>query len=131
MAARLKDYRFAVLFVILIDHLAHNDEVLRIAKRIQSEIAVPFFLYTHEVFTSMSQGVTFGDREYQNAEDILRDADTALLASGPTFAQSQRETHHAPVRSIGGAMPRQPPAPVTLVVNEILPLPFSGNMGTE
>jgi EAL domain-containing protein (putative c-di-GMP-specific phosphodiesterase class I) len=53
-------------------------DALRVADRIQKTLALPFNLDGHEVFTSASVGIAVGARDYESAEAVLRDADTAL-----------------------------------------------------
>jgi diguanylate cyclase (GGDEF)-like protein/PAS domain S-box-containing protein len=65
-------------FTILLEDLKDPDETVEIVNRIQSELSVPFKLGGHEVFTSVSIGVAPSTTGYERAEDILRDADTAM-----------------------------------------------------
>jgi diguanylate cyclase (GGDEF)-like protein len=70
-------------FAILLDDVEDVDEVRRIADQIQSEIAAPVKLNGHKRVTTCSIGITLsGDlpsgRFYDRAEDLLRDADTAM-----------------------------------------------------
>lgn len=72
-AARFGGDEFAVL---LSDPVA--DEVLVIARRIQESIAQPLVVGGQEVAVSASVGITTSDAGYESAEDVLRDADTAM-----------------------------------------------------
>jgi diguanylate cyclase (GGDEF)-like protein len=65
-------------FVILLKDINRLDDAIEIASRIQDAIAAPFNFDEIEVFTSLSIGIALSDPEYQNSEDILRDADTAM-----------------------------------------------------
>jgi diguanylate cyclase (GGDEF)-like protein/PAS domain S-box-containing protein len=65
-------------FTILLEDLKDPAETVEIVNRIQSELSVPFKLGGHEVFTSVSIGVAPSTTGYERAEDILRDADTAM-----------------------------------------------------
>jgi diguanylate cyclase (GGDEF)-like protein len=65
-------------FVILLKNINRLDDAIEIASRIQDAIAAPFNFDELEVFTSLSIGIALSDPKYQNPEDILRDADTAM-----------------------------------------------------
>ena len=65
-------------FAILIDGLAHPNGAVRVAEKIQRELLVPVILGQHEAFTTASIGIAFGTTNYEEPEDILRDADTAM-----------------------------------------------------
>ncbi len=65
-------------FVILLDNLHDAGDAMQIAARIQQEMAIPFELGTREVFTSASIGIVLNTADYQQPEEVLRDADIAL-----------------------------------------------------
>lgn len=65
-------------FCILLDGIKEEDEVRHIADRIHAALAVPCALGGHELCASASIGVTLSTAGYTRAEDILRDADTAM-----------------------------------------------------
>jgi diguanylate cyclase (GGDEF)-like protein/PAS domain S-box-containing protein len=65
-------------FTILLEDLKDPAETVEIVNRIQNELSAPFKLDGHEVFTSVSIGVAPSTTGYERAEDILRDADTAM-----------------------------------------------------
>jgi diguanylate cyclase (GGDEF)-like protein/PAS domain S-box-containing protein len=65
-------------FAILLDGIKQVGDALRVADRVQKTLTLPFNLDGHEVFTSASVGIAVGAREYDSAEAVLRDADTAL-----------------------------------------------------
>jgi diguanylate cyclase (GGDEF)-like protein/PAS domain S-box-containing protein len=65
-------------FTILIEDIADEKEAVQVAERIQNELAVPFALSGREVFTTVSLGIAPSATGYERAEDILRDADTAM-----------------------------------------------------
>ncbi|MCU7958637.1 MAG: EAL domain-containing protein [gamma proteobacterium symbiont of Bathyaustriella thionipta] len=65
-------------FVILLDGVKDLHEVKQIAERITREISKPVELEGREVFTALSTGISLSDMEYEKAEDMLRDADTAM-----------------------------------------------------
>ena len=65
-------------FTILLEDLGEPMETIQVAERIQRELAVPFKLAGQEVFTTVSIGVAPSTTGYAKADDILRDADTAM-----------------------------------------------------
>jgi diguanylate cyclase (GGDEF)-like protein/PAS domain S-box-containing protein len=68
-------------FAILLDGLAHPDDAAVVAGRIQQELAAPFLLGGNEVYCSVSIGIVTGEAGYAVAEELLRDADTALYSA--------------------------------------------------
>jgi diguanylate cyclase (GGDEF)-like protein/PAS domain S-box-containing protein len=65
-------------FTILIEDIADEKEAVQVAERIQKELSIPFNLSGREVFTTVSLGIAPSSTGYERAEDILRDADTAM-----------------------------------------------------
>ena len=65
-------------FAILLNDIKHTTEAIRVVERIQRELMLPLRLGGHEVFTSASIGIALSAMSYSKAEDILRDADTAM-----------------------------------------------------
>ncbi|HYE15327.1 MAG TPA: EAL domain-containing protein [Pyrinomonadaceae bacterium] len=65
-------------FAVLLDGLEDEGDAIRVAERIQQELTTPFNLGGHEVFTTASVGITFSSPGYENPENVLRDADTAM-----------------------------------------------------
>ena len=65
-------------FAILLDDVKDITEATRVADRIERELAAPFFLRGHEVFTSTSIGIARSSLSYNRPGDLLRDADTAM-----------------------------------------------------
>jgi diguanylate cyclase (GGDEF)-like protein/PAS domain S-box-containing protein len=65
-------------FTILLEDVTDTREVTAIAQRIQKELALPFNLGGHEVFTTASIGIAPSTTGYERPDDILRDADTAM-----------------------------------------------------
>jgi diguanylate cyclase (GGDEF)-like protein/PAS domain S-box-containing protein len=76
-------------FTILLEDLGSQDEATEIAERIQKELSVSFSINKREVFTTVSIGIALSSTGYANAEDILRDADTAMYR-----AKSQGKARH-------------------------------------
>ncbi|HEV2762797.1 MAG TPA: diguanylate cyclase, partial [Pyrinomonadaceae bacterium] len=65
-------------FVVLVEDIADESESVQVAERVQKELSVPFNLSGREVFTTVSMGIAPSATGYERAEDILRDADTAM-----------------------------------------------------
>jgi len=65
-------------FTVLLEDMAETNDAIEVAGRIQAELSVPFNLEGHEVFTSVSIGIAPSSIGYERAEDLLRDADTAM-----------------------------------------------------
>ena len=65
-------------FTILIEDITDETESVQVAERIQNELSIPFTLSGREVFTTVSLGIAPSTTGYERAEDILRDADTAM-----------------------------------------------------
>ncbi|PYS91974.1 MAG: GGDEF domain-containing protein [Acidobacteria bacterium] len=65
-------------FAILLNDIAHFDDAIRVAERVLRELKLPFNLDGHEVFTTASIGIALSNNRYETAEDVLRDADTAM-----------------------------------------------------
>jgi len=65
-------------FVILLEELAGDDDAIDIARRVQEAVTQPFQIGGHEVFTTASLGIAPSSTGYERAEDLLRDADTAM-----------------------------------------------------
>jgi diguanylate cyclase (GGDEF)-like protein len=65
-------------FAILMDDIRDISDALRAVERVRNQFLSPLNLDGHEVFTSASMGIAMSSTGYQNAEDLLRDADTAM-----------------------------------------------------
>ncbi len=65
-------------FAILLDDINGVGDATRIAAHIQHEMSLPFDLKGQEVFTSVSIGIVLVRSGYQSAEELLRDAETAM-----------------------------------------------------
>jgi diguanylate cyclase (GGDEF)-like protein/PAS domain S-box-containing protein len=65
-------------FAILLNELGDETQANAIAFRIQDVLSAPFSIGGREVFTSASIGIAVGGGQYNNPDEIMRDADTAL-----------------------------------------------------
>ena len=65
-------------FVILLRDSSDRSAAILVAERILDAFTASFPLRERDVFISFSIGITFGHACYQQPEDLLRDADTAM-----------------------------------------------------
>ncbi|CAN5525552.1 hypothetical protein BH10ACI2_BH10ACI2_08950 [soil metagenome] len=65
-------------FTILVAGRYDENEVIRIADRIQQKFKIPFDLRGHEVYSSASIGILHASDKHLASEDVMRDADTAM-----------------------------------------------------
>lgn len=65
-------------FAILLEHVYDRNMACNVAERINTVLQQPFQIEGQTVYTSASIGVVLGDASYQNADDLLRDADIAM-----------------------------------------------------
>ncbi len=85
-------------FALLLSDIEDYTDASRVAERIQSELARPFRLGGHEVYTSASIGITLSATGYSDPESILRDADTVMYrakANGKARHELFDEAMHA------------------------------------
>jgi diguanylate cyclase (GGDEF)-like protein/PAS domain S-box-containing protein len=65
-------------FVVLLEGFRNDEDVLRVAGRLLDSVRAPIVCGEHTIHASLSIGIALGNAEYACAEDMLRDADTAL-----------------------------------------------------
>jgi len=65
-------------FTLLLNNITGIDEALGIAKRILSSFNKPFILDNDEIYADASIGICLITDKYDNAEDMVRDADIAM-----------------------------------------------------
>jgi diguanylate cyclase (GGDEF)-like protein len=65
-------------FTVLLAGVRNVAEARGVAERLVAAVSAPFALQGREVAVSVSIGVVMGDSRYQRAEDMVRDADTAM-----------------------------------------------------
>ncbi|MEP6848024.1 MAG: EAL domain-containing protein [Acidobacteriota bacterium] len=65
-------------FAVLLKGLKSENAAVTIAERIRRELALPFDLAGHEVFSGGSIGMALSTCGYKESEEIIRDADTAM-----------------------------------------------------
>ena len=65
-------------FAILLDDIRDPVEAVRVAERLQAELAAPFLVDQQEIVISASIGISASTSPHTQAEDLLRDADIAM-----------------------------------------------------
>ena len=76
-------------FAILLNELDDATQANAVAFRIQEALSAPFSIAGREVFTSASIGIAFSGADYNSADEMLRDADTAMY-----HAKSRGKARH-------------------------------------
>ena len=76
-------------FAILLNQIGDAQQANAIAFRIQKAFTDPFSVGGREVFTSASIGIAVGVAHYNNPDEIMRDADTAMY-----HAKSRGKARH-------------------------------------
>ena len=76
-------------FAVLLKGLNDSEQANAIAFRIQKALSAPFSIAGREVFTSASIGIAFSRPEYDNPEQMMGDADTAMY-----YAKSHGKARH-------------------------------------
>ncbi|MEZ5305518.1 MAG: EAL domain-containing protein [Pyrinomonadaceae bacterium] len=65
-------------FTILVEGDYDQDEIIAIAERVHQKFISPFELNGHEIYSSASIGVLQSTEKHHTAEEMMRDADTAM-----------------------------------------------------
>jgi diguanylate cyclase (GGDEF)-like protein/PAS domain S-box-containing protein len=65
-------------FTILLEGLRDCGDAIRVAERIQEQLAIPFVVEGHELVANASIGIAFCATSYINSEDLVRDAEIAM-----------------------------------------------------
>jgi len=65
-------------FALVLDEAGSTEDIEYLAQRIQNELQQPVDIGGGEVRVSASMGIALGSTEYNDVEDILRDADAAM-----------------------------------------------------
>ncbi|AFY41764.1 EAL domain-containing protein [Nostoc sp. PCC 7107] len=80
-------------FTILLDEIDEINDAIHVAERIQKLLALPFQLNEHKVFTNASIGIAVGKNNYEQAANILRDADVAMYRA-KSLGKARYEVFH-------------------------------------
>lgn len=65
-------------FAILLDDIRDPIEAVRVAERVQKELATPFAINQEQIVISASIGIASSTSPHTQAEDLVRDADIAM-----------------------------------------------------
>ena len=65
-------------FVVLLDGLAQPHDATVVAERLLEALVQPYQLGQYKVYSTASIGIVTGARPFDSADDVLRDADTAM-----------------------------------------------------
>jgi len=65
-------------YVILLDSVLNESEVMMIVKRIQKSVSDSFHVDKQEIHITLSIGIAMNSTETENPEELLRDADNAM-----------------------------------------------------
>ncbi|MFN6461047.1 MAG: EAL domain-containing protein [Nostoc sp. DedVER02] len=65
-------------FGILLENITDINVAIQVAERILQQLSLAFRLSRYEVFMNASMGITWGNKDYERPEHLLRDADTAM-----------------------------------------------------
>jgi len=65
-------------FVVLLGNIKEVSDATKIADRINNVLTESFHLLHHELYINVTIGIAISTHEYQQPEEILRDADTAM-----------------------------------------------------
>jgi diguanylate cyclase (GGDEF)-like protein/PAS domain S-box-containing protein len=85
-------------FTVLLEDLKELGDAKKAAERLMKELASPFVLAGKEVFTSVSIGIALSNPSYEEPEDILRDADTAMYRA-KSLGKARYEVFDADMRA--------------------------------
>jgi diguanylate cyclase (GGDEF)-like protein/PAS domain S-box-containing protein len=85
-------------FTVLLDDIKDPGDAKRAAERLMKALVLPFILGGKEVFTSVSIGIALGNSTYEQPEDILRDADTAMYRA-KSLGKARYEVFDADMRA--------------------------------
>jgi diguanylate cyclase (GGDEF)-like protein/PAS domain S-box-containing protein len=85
-------------FTVLLDDLKDPSDAKRAAERLMKALTAPFILGGKEVFTSVSIGIALSNPAYEQADEILRDADTAMYRA-KSLGKARYEVFDADMRA--------------------------------
>jgi diguanylate cyclase (GGDEF)-like protein/PAS domain S-box-containing protein len=85
-------------FTVLLDEIKELGGANHAAERILKELSAPFVINGKEIFTSASIGIALSSPSYQQPEEIMRDADTAMYHA-KSLGKSRYEVFDAHMRA--------------------------------
>ena len=71
-------------FAILLDDLDDKDDARHVVARIFQALETPIRVSGQDIFATMSIGIAYAGAQYEGAEDMMRDADTAMYQAKTT-----------------------------------------------
>jgi diguanylate cyclase (GGDEF)-like protein len=100
MAARLAGDEFA----LLLEDIRDVSATLLVLNRIQQKLVLPFELDGHQVFTSVSFGIVVSGSTTQSADEMVRDANMAMVRAkgqgGGSYVVFNQAMHDRAVRRL-------------------------------
>ena len=85
-------------FAILVEDVQNVGDAIRVAERVQRELAKPHDLKGNRVYINASIGIAFTSPDYKRSDDLLRDADTAMYRA-KSKGQARIEIFDAPMHT--------------------------------
>ena len=85
-------------FTVLLDGVGDHERALAVAERLRAAVAQPFSVQGREVVTSVSIGIVVSAAQYRTAEEMVRDADTAMYRA-KELGKSRCEVFDASMRA--------------------------------
>lgn len=65
-------------FGIILEDITHINMAIQVAELVLQQLSLAFKLSRYEVFMNASIGISWGNKDYERPEYLLRDADTAM-----------------------------------------------------
>ncbi len=91
-------------FIILIEDVKSNSEVITVAQQIHQTLTSPYLLNEQQVFINASIGIALSNDRSQTPQDLLRDADTAMYQAKNKgkgcYALFSVEMHHNAIQRL-------------------------------
>jgi diguanylate cyclase (GGDEF)-like protein/PAS domain S-box-containing protein len=85
-------------FTVLLDDIKEPGDANLAAERIMKHLSAPFVAGDKEVFTSASIGIALSNASYQQPEELMRDADTAMYRA-KSLGKARFEVFDADMRA--------------------------------
>ncbi|HHM06353.1 MAG TPA: EAL domain-containing protein [Gammaproteobacteria bacterium] len=91
-------------FAVLLTEINEPADAARIAQRLEERLKLPSCIQGQDVFATVSIGITLSNLGYQQAEEMLRDADTAMyfakVQGKSRYVIFDRSMHHKAVNRL-------------------------------
>ncbi len=81
---RKSDYIFRLggdEFTVILTNLTHDTDVVKVTQKIRHEIAQPYTIQNHEVYVTVSVGISVYPIDGQDVETLVKNADIAMYAA--------------------------------------------------